>query len=110
MLPLAGQFGLLIVAILIIMAQTVVYSILEKDIVVFDGECTIEHNVNENTGKLLKVYGDCGDAGTRGMTSQQEINYLLALTKQQESTMLCKKTESEYLKDIKWKCEVNTND
>lgn len=110
MLPFVGQLGLLVVAGILFFFQAMIYDGIEEDIVQFEGECEITRVMTDDEEpEFSHMAGMCGDERV-AMTSRQQTNYLLALTEGNESVMLCEKTESEYLKEVNWKCEVNTYD
>jgi hypothetical protein len=103
MLSLTTQLVIGMVCLIIMVAQLVVYSVLEENIVMFDGTCDIV--VGTEIGSHPTTM-QCGEF-KHDLSPQLETNYLHnILVGANNQTVTCIKKQSEYLKSISWNCEL----
>lgn len=106
--PFILQFAVTASCALLIIAQLAVYDGMEQDIVVFEGECKVTVGPTNDDGEVTRrgAVMQCGD-DTR-LLGVLESPYLYeVLTQGREPVIFCVKTESEYLKEIDWQCEMD---
>jgi len=100
------QVGIMVFCFFALLMQAGIYDVLEQDIVVFDGQCDV------TVGPVLDGEVRQGAVATCGGETRNlgvlEAPYLYeVLTGERVPVIVCQKTQSEYLKEIHWSCEMD---
>lgn len=110
MISFPAQLLIMVGCLLTFFASLMFYDVMEEDIVHFEGECEIEQYVNDEGETTLDMIAQC-DEHRVGLTSEQErLVYHQELTTGERPAIMCKYTISEYLKDERWNCKVQTSE
>ncbi len=112
MLPFGIQILIVMAAGIITLAQFGVYRGIQENIVVFAGVC--EGVLGPVTGQtedgddIIRqgAQARCGETIVNLGALENKYLYLL-LTAETEPVIVCTKTQSEYLREINWRCEIN---
>lgn len=107
MLSFHAQMAIVLGCMMVWLIQFVVYSTIDRPVMVFDGECEVTVGpVRDNGDVYSGAWMDCGGE-TRGL-DDLEVTYLYnTLTTGLEPVIVCAKTESKFLGSITWECQLD---
>lgn len=101
------QLAVVFACIVITCIQLVIYSGLEKDIVVFEGECTYETVMNDAGEPTSSLQANCGEHTFSLAAYQERLVHYRELTTGERPAIVCVKTVSEYLKHESVSCTID---
>lgn len=110
MLPFSVQLLIVLASVILVGAQLIVYAIMSDPVTVFDGQCDVavggmDAEGNPVKGATMQCGGEPVDLGVLEAPYLYEV-----LTAKAAPAILCKKTETEYIGEVKWTCNMGTEE
>jgi len=98
------QLLVILTCLIIFLIQGIVYSIIEKDVTVFHGNCSLENVSDEHGDLTANLVAQCGEHTYSLNASQERLVYFHQLTIGEQPIIVCKKSVGQYLQGVKWSC------
>lgn len=108
MIPFIAQIAIIIVSVVVFLLQLAIYDIFQEDVIVFSGQCDATIAPRDSDGNVTYegVMITCGEEDRN--LGALETSYLYkVLTTGEEPVIVCDKTVSEFLKEVRWHCELD---
>lgn len=108
MLSFNFQFVIVCASAALAFVQFMIYAIMSDPVVVFNGTCSpVMGGVGVDGVEYQGVRAQCGDDLIHLSVLESPFLYKLLTTKTAPA-ILCEKTETEYLGEVSWKCNLKT--